>query len=158
MMFFGVSVFITFKHTDLKRAVTNCALEYAGLYDHKSCRKPVDRWASDIAERMMCLLTHMRRIANSPVRFQQASSSLCASEVQVLRDMADRVRLDSAPLVGKPTAKADPEDTEKKTRTLARDDSIMSIDSDGLPNLMKLWGKTGAAASRGELVLEAEAA
>ncbi len=37
-MFITVSVFITFKHTDLKR--TNCALEYAGFYDNKVCRKP----------------------------------------------------------------------------------------------------------------------
>ncbi len=96
MMFFGVSAFITLKHTDLKGAVTNCALEYAGFYEHKSCRKPVDRWASDIVERMMCLLTHMRRIANSLVRFQRGSSSLCASEVRVLRDMADRVCLRAA--------------------------------------------------------------
>jgi len=156
-MFLEVSPYITFKHTDLKRAVTNCALEYSGLYDHKTSRKPVDRWASDVAERMMCVLTHVRRVANSPVRFQQATSNLTTADVAIVRQLTDQVQLDENPRAAAaaasvktatPTASAiDPAEPVNKKRALQREEGLMSVDSDGLPNLMKLWGTSGMPAA-----------
>lgn len=45
-MFLSIEKHVTFKHTDLKRAVINAACEYKGLYDFES-KKPVDSRESE---------------------------------------------------------------------------------------------------------------
>ena len=41
-MFLAVSLHVTFKHNDLKRAIINSACEYKGLYDFEKQKRPVD--------------------------------------------------------------------------------------------------------------------
>ena len=70
-----VSEFAYLKHQDLKHAVVECALYYENLWT-KSPGGSLDRWASCVAERSLCVLNHLRRISFSDVRWRQAVKRL----------------------------------------------------------------------------------
>jgi tRNA U55 pseudouridine synthase TruB len=55
-------------------------------------KKPLDRWAAAIAERIFCLLNHLRRIKWSPLRWQQCIKNLDNEDTQTLRKMVKKVK------------------------------------------------------------------
>ena len=78
------------KHLDLKAAVIECALKYEGLWPKND--KPLDRWASAIAERIFLLLNHVRRLKFSPIRWRQCIKSLDNDCIKMLRDIVDSIK------------------------------------------------------------------
>ena len=127
---------LTFKHNDLKMAVTNVVLLYPDLHDKK---RSLCRFASDLAERLFCLSNHTRRLAHSTVRFSQAIKDLSDHDQSTLKQLVSKVQLKSgtnavelASSSGSPAAKA--------PRKLQQNDTVCSIDSDGFPNVLKTVG------------------
>ena len=135
----SVANHITFKHYDLKRTMANLALRYPELHDH---RRPLDRWGSDIAERVFCVVNHLRRLAHSSVRLAQALHTVPEEEAIVLRGLVAKVALpsgqnsasaySSAPVT---SSEAAPESskTYSTPQVLKPNDSMCSLDSDGFP-------------------------
>ena len=84
-----VSVFVTFKMSDLKVAFKEAADQFEGL-----CNKSnKDRWATDLSERVMTTLTHLRRLKNSEVRVRQALHKMDEPNSKILRGLVDAVHL-----------------------------------------------------------------
>ena len=81
---------LLFKPGDLKQAVWQLAGEFDGL---KNNDRPMDRWASDITERVLVLCNHLRRLANSEVRMRQAISPLDKESAGQLQALAAKVVL-----------------------------------------------------------------
>jgi hypothetical protein len=86
----AVSPYAYLNHLDLKRAVMEAALEFPGLWPRS--KKPLDRWAAAIAERIFCLLNHLRRIKWSPVRWQQCVKNLDNEDKEMLNKMLKKVK------------------------------------------------------------------
>jgi hypothetical protein len=85
----AVTPFAYLNHLDLKRAVMEAALEFEGLWPKS---KPLDRWAASVAERIFCLLNHLRRIKWSPVRWKQCVKNLDNEDKKTLREMLKKVK------------------------------------------------------------------
>ena len=71
-----------YKYLDLKRCFSQLGLQFQDL---KPESRPLDRWAGDLAERSMCVLAHLRRIATSTVRWRQCVRTLADDSVRQLR-------------------------------------------------------------------------
>jgi hypothetical protein len=129
--------------------VINAACSLKKLFDPSKHKKSADRWASDVAERIMYILAHTQLIANSELKFKQATSGLAESSRDELREMIKDIRLDghgfddmrdTAEVEWNTTAGSDKAPTAG--RSLKQHDSLASWDSDGLPNMQKLWSST----------------
>lgn len=83
---------VTFTHADLKAAVLHCAFCIDGLWP-KEQKRPIDRWASDIAERIFTICNHLRRIRHSPTRLRQCMQDLTVLEQDRLQSIVDRVEI-----------------------------------------------------------------
>ena len=55
-------------------------IKYKGLAMEKS----MDTWSGNMSERMLCLLSHLRRIAQSDIRWRQATLSMTQQDIEVL--------------------------------------------------------------------------
>lgn len=84
-----VTPFAYVKHLDLKRACVEAALQLPGLWNQS---KPLERWASHIAERIFCLLNHLRRIKFSPVRWKQCARTMDKPGLEELAALVDKVQ------------------------------------------------------------------
>jgi hypothetical protein len=71
-----------YKYLDLKWCFSQLGLQFQDL---KPESRPLDRWAGDLAERCMCVLAHLRRIATSTVRWRQCARTLADDSVRQLR-------------------------------------------------------------------------
>lgn len=120
----SVSPFCVFKLTDVKQVLTNLAMEVEGLWPGKV---PVDRWASRLSERILCISNHLRRLKNSTVRFRQAVSNLTDQDTLVLKELVSL--LDGTTAV---TADADSVLKSVSTRVLKNQPTL---DDDGFPNM-----------------------
>ncbi len=74
--------------------VIHAACEYSKLFEPSKMKKTVDRWGADVAERLMCIFTHVRRLANSDLRFKQATTGMTDGVKEELRELIDKVLLD----------------------------------------------------------------
>ena len=85
----AVSKYLMFRHCDLKEIMTNLAFRHPTLYSKGKGNKPLDRWAGDHAERMMCLTNHVRRLRCSEVRLRQASRNVTDMQAQRLQSIVE---------------------------------------------------------------------
>ena len=77
-----------FKHGDLKKSLINVGLQFEGLAD--PCR-PLERWASDLAERIFVIMNHVRRISQSSIRWRQCIRTVDQETERVLERMKNIV-------------------------------------------------------------------
>jgi hypothetical protein len=115
-------------------------------------------WAGFRAERVLTLCNHLRRIAREPIRFQQCISKMTPAEVQELKELMDKVqlppgvssstqghsstaasgsgstagRVSGSTACGSDSAAA----TGSGSRQLKKEDSIVTVDSDGFPKML----------------------
>ena len=106
---------LIFTHLGLKGVIVNVAYSIPGLWPDKDRAKgrPIDRWASDIAERLFCICNHMRRVKHSSVRHRQCMADLSTDEqdrLQVLLDQVIILDSDSRSSPRTPREKAGPGD------------------------------------------------
>jgi hypothetical protein len=84
---------LIFTHLGLKGVIVNVAYAIPGLWPDKDRAKgrPIDRWASDIAERLFCICNHLRRVKHSSVRHRQCMADLSTEEQDRLQQLLDKV-------------------------------------------------------------------
>ena len=117
----SVTPYAYVKHLDLKGSVIECALKYEGLWPKKD--KPLDRWASAVAERIFLLLNHVRRLKFSPIRWRQCIKSLDNDAIKMLRDIVDSIKV--------ATRNYDSMEQEGETESTQPYDDLDAIAKDG---------------------------
>ena len=88
-MLIGVSPYLLFKNQDLKASYLVMAAEFDGITGLHT--KATDKWSSELSERTMVILNHMRRLKHSETRMRQACGKLDADSVQTLRNLVNQV-------------------------------------------------------------------
>ncbi len=88
-----VSPYCLFKVIDLKSALKELGQKFSGLVPEK---KTVDTWADKMAERIMVVMNHLRRLKNSEVRMRQAAKKLDEKHTEQLQAIVSKVKLCSA--------------------------------------------------------------
>ena len=97
------------KHGDLKKAILSVSMEIDGLCP-LGPGQSLDRWASQKAERCFVVLNHVRRLAQSPVRWRQSIRSLDSPSIEILSNIKNQV-LEQLPLPSKLENDIGPEDS-----------------------------------------------
>ena len=93
-------------------------------------------WAGDVAERMLVVLNHVRRLQN-PTRFKQACCGLSEAQCETLQQLVDLLDTEAG---SSPASEAHPSsegrsDRPPTAKRLKAQVSEVSLDSDGLPSL-----------------------
>jgi hypothetical protein len=88
-----VSPYCMFKVLDLKHALKAVGQKFSGLVSEKLT---VEAWADKMAERIMVIMNHLRRLKNSEVRLRQALKKLDQKNSEALQGLVSQVKLFSA--------------------------------------------------------------
>ena len=85
----NVCPYALYKVSDLK----SCFVEMAHEFDELTglLPKSTDRWAGEMAERVMVLLNHVRRLRNSDIRLRQACGKLDIAGCSSLKNIVNQV-------------------------------------------------------------------
>lgn len=57
------------------------------------CKKPLERWSTDLAERLTTIFAHVRRLRLSEIRFRQATCNMDNPNTEKLRDLLSQVTI-----------------------------------------------------------------
>jgi len=133
-------------YRDVKQVVRTLCLQYSGL---NSTQQDNETWAGGVAERLMTLLTHLRRLKTSSVRWRQAALNMTKDDQDTLQELLDCVahRPGSAATSAPSSSAAAPPPAPQLaggSRQLARNDSAasaVSLDSQGFPAVLSRLGK-----------------
>ena len=79
-------------HSDMKWAVQEVSHTFDTLVP---AGRPLERWASEVAERVFTLLNHLRRVVHSAVRMRQACRGLDNQNVMILKELQGKMHIDS---------------------------------------------------------------
>ena len=128
----NVCPFALYKSQDLKMCFAQMACEFEGLTG--MLPRSTDRWASEMSERVMVLLNHLRRLRNSDVRLRQACGKLDEAGVKALKNLVNQVvPTDELVAVQSPKKEA-----KLSFMTADDDDDMPDSASDGLRMLLDI--------------------
>ena len=88
-MLITVCPYASYKTQDLKFSFVQMSNEFDGLTGVLA--RSTDRWASELSERTMVMLNHVRRLRSSELRLRQAIGKLDDAGVKALKNLVNQV-------------------------------------------------------------------